>query len=764
MHKKTEKKAPGSFHDRVAGFFAQDGAFARACASTPFPFEIRPQQQEMASAVAAALTDSEHLAVEAGTGVGKTFAYLVPLILSAVENNRRLACHASRVAVSTHTINLQEQLMFKDIPFLMEHMGVEFRAALCKGRGNYICLRRLESANLMSGDLFNKGREKEFSRIRKWVRHLENPPAHGTGQNLDGSLSNFTEGAPLPFPEVWRQVCSEHDNCLGRKCNYYTRCFLMKARAAAADADLLILNHHLFFSDLALRQSQSGLAGGGGILPAFSAIVIDEAHNLEDVAGEHLGLRLSQGGMHHWLRRLYTPATGKGLLAALKEFEIADEAGRVWESVDHFFMEVASWANLDGSRNNTKRIMDEKHSFKTMLMEQVAALVRRLEGLREATQDEAVKAELNAITRRGDEIRLAIDFFLKEKEKNYVYWVEREGFARLSRGSSGGAPARLALVSAPVDVAPLLNDLLFKSFAPVVLTSATLSVGGSLDFFKNRIGVEHCRDLVVGSPFDYQRQMKLFIVGNMPEPKDAEFPGAVANAVAHFVRKSAGRAFVLFTNAELMRKVAASLEGFFTEEGLLALVQGDGLPRHAMLKKFRETHEEMQDEDNGLENDETDNAKFQTPNSTFQDSQSQIENHQPRAGPPVAEKSKISKAVLFGLDSFWMGVDVRGEALSNVIIVRLPFAVPDEPLVKARLDRLTAEGKDAFREYSLPQAILKFRQGVGRLIRTATDEGIIAILDSRIIRRWYGKYFLRSIPECPVEHISLNDDHTPEVD
>ena len=393
MKTSSEKKSSDSLNERMSGFFESGGAFDKACASTPFPFEIRPQQQEMASAVAEALADAEHLAVEAGTGVGKTFAYLAPLILSAVENERRLA-------VSTHTINLQEQLMFKDIPFLRENMGVDFKAALCKGRHNYVCLRRLEGANLMSGDLFNKGREKELSRIRRWADDTE-----------DGSLSDFSDASAQPSPEVWHQVCSEHDNCLGRKCRHYARCFLMKARAEASDANILILNHHLFFSDLSLRRA------GGGILPECIAIVIDEAHNLEEVAGEHLGLRLSQGGLHHWLRRLYTPATGKGLLAALKEFEIADETSRLWDGADHFFMEVASWADLDG-KNNAKRIIDEKQTFKTMLMEQIAALVRRLEGLREATRDEAVKAELNAIARRGDEIRQIIDFFLKEKDKN----------------------------------------------------------------------------------------------------------------------------------------------------------------------------------------------------------------------------------------------------------------------------------------------------------------------------------------------------------
>ncbi|MBU4200141.1 MAG: hypothetical protein KKE37_07610 [Verrucomicrobia bacterium] len=719
--------------ERVREFFRAGGLLEQACVHEPFAFEIRPQQMVMADAVAQAILTPGHLAVEAGTGVGKTFAYLAPLIFLALEKQEP-------VAVSTHTINLQEQIVFRDIPFLKKHLGVDFEAVLCKGRQNYLCRRRLDRARQMSGDLFHKAQERDLDRIRRWADVTE-----------DGSLSDFTgEGEEQPASDVWSQVCSEQDNCLGRRCPHGARCFLMQARSRAFEADILILNHHLFFSDLALRQS------GAGLLPGFKTLVLDEAHCLEATAGEHLGLRLSQAGIEHWLRRLYVPESGKGLLAALKESDLAHAVSRVWDDVERFFLEIKRWACLPGLRSpdrealrdgvgagkDTRRVVGAPLDVPVALGERLTAVIHQIDRRGASLEDPDVKAELKSITRRGRELRDSLDVFLTQSQANQVYWIECEGVRR----------KQFVLYSAPIEVGPILETMLFPQFQSVILTSATLAVAGGrnpvisdqlsavgerrtkdatsprsgasghlapgadveeqrtdnispLSYFRKRVGAAHCRELVVGSPFDYSRQMRVYLAGDMPDPaKESAFVESAGGAISFFVRKSRGRAFVLFTSAEMMKTLAARLRSSLEAEGLMLIVQGEGTPRHRMLDAFK----------------------------------------------------RNGSAVLFGLASFWMGVDVRGEALSNVIIVRLPFAVPDEPVTKARLDRIREQGGDPFRDYSLPEAILRFRQGVGRLIRTATDEGMIAVLDPRIVSRWYGRHFLNAIPECPVEIISVS--------
>lgn len=653
------------FPAQVDVFFRPGGLLEEACRAEKFPYEERPQQRTMACAVADAVRKSSHLAVEAGTGVGKSFAYLVPLIYAALERKERMV-------VATYTISLQEQLIFKDIPFLHKVLGDSFKAVLVKGRTNYLCLRRLSRTYKMGKDLFAGSGRDEVAEIRKWAETTE-----------EGSLQSM---AVQPSPAVWAQVCAEHGNCLGRKCSHYKQCFFMRARNQMQYANILVLNHHLLFSDIQLRSHKASF------LPKYTTIVLDEAHQMEDVASEHFGIRLSHYAFEHWMRRLFVPDTNKGLLAALRKGDAAHAVQLLWQAVDNLYLKFKHWAAFKG--DDTQRVIPKPPEIETDVPARLAQLGKMLADIIEESEDEDVIAEMESIRRHGMGMAEELKSFLEQSLPDQVYWVEQEGRRR----------NQLVLYAAPIEVAPVLSEALFKTSPCVVMTSATLAVGGSLDYFKSRVGADSCETLATGSPFDYQRQMRVLIPRKMPDPTDmGQYMPALTRAVEHFVIESRGRAFVLFTNAGLMRKVAAAIGQSLMDAGLEVFVQGTGMARHVMLERFRES----------------------------------------------------SAGVLFGVSSFWMGVDVRGGALSNVIITRLPFAVPDQPLIKARLDRIKEKGGDPFKEYSLPEAILKFRQGVGRLIRTKTDEGRIIVLDRRIADKWYGRLFFSAIPECPVEEVDL---------
>ena len=669
---------------RIKTMFAPGGDMAAAR-----NFEFRPEQQQMAAAVARTLRDGRHLVVEAGTGVGKSLAYLAPAVLYALQ-------HEKKAVVSTHTINLQEQLIFKDIPILQKLIDEPFEAALFKGRQNYLCPRRLTRARQQSSELFTGPEQSALEQIHYWSLSTE-----------DGSLSDLPRE---PDHNVWQQVCSEAHVCTPKTCGPDSGCFFQAARRKVQAANVVVLNHALFFVLLgaAMAEEQTLAPTGAaeveneerdsdddksGYLFEDDFVIFDEAHTVETTAARQIGLGVSQYGLRNALQRLYHPRTKKGLWTVLRHAEGVRSTSELLTDMEEFFRQV------DESSDFRRGSREYRVREPGIVPDALGAPLEHLYGLvmesAQRVDDDLTRAELGDLGRRLLAAREGMAVFIDQVATNHVYWVER----------TGKTESNLSLNAAPVDLSGVLSTMLFRPEGSVIMTSATLAVGGpEMGYFRSRIGADGpgVDAEQIGSPFDYERQMTLYLTPKMPEtPRDPGYEEALARWVALFVEQTKGRAFVLFTNYRMMQAMSLRMKDFFAENGYPLLVQGEGLSRRRMVESFKT---------------------------------------QPGS-------------VLFGTESFWSGVDVPGDALSNVIITQLPFAPPDSPATEARCELIKERGGDPFSEYSLPEAILKLRQGVGRLIRTKSDKGIVAILDSRVLRKPYGRAFLAALPKCPVERV-----------
>lgn len=653
---------------KIEDILGPDGRIARALPH----YECRPQQLEMAHAVDTAIRQGKHLIVEAGTGVGKSFAYLVPALLAALDDPEH------RVVVSTHTINLQEQLITKDLPFLQSVLPKEFRAALVKGRSNYLSLRRLRVGQHRAGSLFVETTAlQQLQQIGRWVKNT-----------TDGSRADLDF---QPAPAVWDVVESDSGNCLGRNCADYSSCFFFKARRAMYGAHLLIVNHSLFFSDLALRRNDVKL------LPDYKTVIFDEAHTLEDVAAERMGLQVAQGQVEHLLNRLRSPRNERGLLSFHGTREALAQLTATRQATERFFSGLQTWLAQQpraGERPSSEVRVRAPQPVADMLSEELLKMGSEVLGIATKIRNEEEKMEMESAGSRCHDLARTLQSWLKQELPGQVYWIEARG----DRGT------RLKLASAPINIGPALKERLYDKVPTVILTSATLSAaskGNNAEGFRHtraRLGLDECTALRLGSPFDFRRQVELHLFRKLPDPsaQRAAFENKVIELIPQYVDRSAGHAFVLFTSYGFLQRAAQQLRPRLQEAGYTLICQGEGVPPAKLLAQFR----------------------------------------------------ALTQPVLFGVDSFWQGVDVRGEALTNVMITKIPFAVPDRPVIEARLAAIEEAGGNPFIEYSVPQAAIKLKQGFGRLIRTCTDHGIVVVFDPRVLTKPYGRTFLAAMPEC----------------
>jgi ATP-dependent DNA helicase DinG len=626
-------------------FFGPGGLLSR----THPAYEFRRGQLQMAEAVEKAIAERRHLIVEAGTGTGKTLAYLMPAIRSG-----------KRVIISTGTKNLQEQLFYKDVPFLEQVLFPQGdrKLSVCymKGRSNYLCRKKLY--DLTDQPVLNGLDEiEQYRAIAAWEQ---------TTQGGDRA-----ELASLPeVSALWHKLDARADTCLGQKCSSWDKCFVTEMRRRGMESDIVIVNHHLFFADLAIKQQAEG-APDAGILPEAGIVIFDEAHELEDVAGSYFGISISAARLEELCRDVegslqrnhaYT-ASLSGAIKSLRE-----RSG--------FFFSLLPEGDGRFAFENRREFLEENGDEFTGLQQALTRLGAEIENIPSKPE------EVFAFARRAQELQVQLGFVMENEDKNTVFWIERR--------RTGREKQHVSLQATPIDVGPILNECLWSKLECSVLTSATLAVGGGFDYIRGRLGAEHARDLVLPSHFDYQSQALFYVPPDFPDPRTPQFAPKASDLIHRLLEITRGRAFVLFTSYAQMRDVYQRLLG---EVEFPMLLQGDA-PKSALLEEFRAT-----------------------PN-----------------------------CVLFATSSFWQGVDVQGEQLSCVIIDRLPFAVPSDPVVAARVKAIDADGGNAFFQYQVPAAVITLKQGFGRLIRSLHDRGLLALLDNRILKKQYGRVFVESLP------------------
>ncbi len=656
------RSAPNGKDASLYQFFGPGGVLSR----THPAYEFRRGQLQMAQAVEQALEAKRHLIVEAGTGTGKTLAYLMPVIRSG-----------KRVIISTGTKNLQEQLFYKDVPFLEQALyglaasGSRLSVCYMKGRNNYLCRKKLYE---LTNQPVLSGLEEieQYGAIAAWEKTTS------TGDRAE--LAELPEASLL-----WHKLDARADACIGQKCSEWERCFITEMRRKAMESDIIIVNHHLFFADLAIKLQADG-APDAGILPEVGAVIFDEAHELEDVAGNYFGISVSNLRMEELARDVENSLQHNKMMSA----SLSGALGSLRERAQFFFSLLPPG---DGrfAFENRREFLEENGDEFGALNQALARLAGELEGLPQKPE------EIFNFVRRAQEIQVQLQFAMESEDRNTVFWIERRGGRFGSRGGSnrggeisGRGRQNVFLQATPIDVGPILRECLWSKLECAVLTSATLAVGGGFEYIRQRLGMEHARESVLPSHFDYESQALLYVPPDLPDPRTPQFTAKASDRIRRLLEITRGRAFVLFTSYAQMNDVYQRLLG---EVEFPILRQGDA-PKSALLEEFR-----------------------LTPN-----------------------------AVLFATSSFWQGVDVQGEQLSCVIIDRLPFAVPSDPVVAARVKAIDADGGNAFFQYQVPAAVITLKQGFGRLIRSLHDRGLLVLLDNRILKKQYGRVFIESLP------------------